>query len=49
MRADGIFSGISEGWLEIAIDRILPFDDFAEAQRALEARETKGKVLLSLG
>ena len=48
MRADGIFSGISEGWLKIAIDRILPFDDFAEAQRALEARETKGKVLLSL-
>lgn len=48
MRADGIFSGISEGWLEIVIDRILPFDDFAEAQRALEARETKGKVLLSL-
>ncbi len=49
MRADAIFNGISEGWLEIAIDRILPFDDFSEAQRALEARETKGKVLLSLG
>ena len=48
MRADGIFDGIREGWLEIAIDRVLPFDDFAEAQRALEARETKGKVLLSL-
>ena len=34
--------------LEIAIDRILPFDEFAEAQRTLESRETKGKVLLSL-
>ena len=48
MRADGIFRGISEGWLEISVDRILPFDDFAKAQGALEARETKGKVLLSL-
>ena len=49
MRADGIIRGINEGWLEIAIDRILPLDDFAQAQRALEARETMGKVLLSLG
>ena len=48
MRADAIFSGIREGWLEISVDRILPFDDFAKAQGALEARETKGKVLLSL-
>ena len=48
MRANGIYDGINEGWLKIAIDRVLGFDDYAEAQRVLEDRENKGKVLLEI-
>ena len=46
--ANGIYDGINEGWLKIAIDRVLGFDDYAEAQRVLEDRENKGKVLLEV-
>ena len=46
MRAGEIFDGILEGWLKVAIDRVLPFEDYAEAQRVLEERENMGKVLL---
>jgi NADPH2:quinone reductase len=46
MRARQIFEGILEGWLKVTIDRILPLDDYAEAQRVLEDRENMGKVLL---
>ena len=48
MRANGIYDGINEGWLKIAIDRVLGFDDYAEAQRVLENRENIGKVLLEV-
>jgi NADPH2:quinone reductase len=45
-RAADIFTGIREGWLTFAIDRKLPLAQAADAQRALEARETSGKLLL---
>ena len=48
MRADDIYKGIQEGWLKITIDRVLPFTDYTEAQRVLEDRENKGKVLLKV-
>jgi len=48
MRADAIYAGIDEGWLTVTIDRVLPFEDFAEAHRVLEERENKGKVLLKV-
>lgn len=48
MRMDDIYRGIEEGWLRVTIDRTLPFAQYAEAHRALEARETKGKVLLEV-
>ncbi len=45
-QARDLFGGILDGWLKISIDRVLPFEDYAEAQRVLEDRENMGKVLL---
>jgi NADPH2:quinone reductase len=45
-RAADVFTGIKEGWLTFAIDRKLPLAQAADAHRALEARETSGKLLL---
>jgi NADPH:quinone reductase len=45
-RARDVFDWIASGKLNIHIDRTLPLEQAAEAQRALEARETSGKVLL---
>ena len=41
---------IATGWeseLTIAIDRVVPLDQVADAHRALESRATSGKVLLA--
>ena len=46
MRANDVLTGVREGWLKFALDRALPLAQAAEAQRALEARETSGKLLL---
>jgi NADPH2:quinone reductase len=45
-RANDIFQWIESGYLKLRIDREVPLRDAAEAHRALEARETTGKVLL---
>jgi NADPH2:quinone reductase len=45
-RARDVFDGIASGALKLRIDREVPLRDAAEAHRALEARETTGKVLL---
>lgn len=45
-RAHDLFSLIESGKLHVRIDRKVPLADVAEAHRALEARETSGKVLL---
>ena len=45
-RAHEIFNWIREGKLHVRIDRQMPLAEAAAAQRALEARETAGKVLL---
>lgn len=45
-RAGAVLGWIAEGKLRLSIDREVPLADAAEAHRALEARETKGKVLL---
>ena len=47
-RTDELFGLVCEGRLEVAIDRILPLPDAAEAHRILEGRETRGKLLLRL-
>jgi NADPH2:quinone reductase len=45
-RAADLFAGVRAGWLTVTIDRILPLDQAADAHRALEGRETSGKLLL---
>jgi NADPH2:quinone reductase len=45
-RAGELFDWLREKKLSVRIDRELPLKDVAEAHRALESRETTGKVLL---
>jgi NADPH2:quinone reductase len=45
-RAGELFTWIAGKQLSVQIDRELPLADADEAHRALEARETAGKVLL---
>jgi NADPH2:quinone reductase len=45
-RAGEVLGWIAEGKLRLSIDRELPLADAADAHRALEGRETTGKVLL---
>lgn len=45
-RANAVITGIREGWLRLTIDRKLPLAEAATAHRALEARNTSGKLLL---
>jgi NADPH2:quinone reductase len=45
-RADAVLGWIRDGSLRLRIDRAVPLAKAAEAHRALEARETTGKVIL---
>jgi NADPH2:quinone reductase len=45
-RAGDLFAWIGAGELQVRIDQVFPLRDAAEAHRYLEARQTKGKVLL---
>ena len=45
-RADDLFEWIAAGTLKLRIDRTFPLQDAADAHRALEGRQTTGKVLL---
>lgn len=45
-RAEFVLSAVEAGWLKVAIDRRLPLAAAADAHRAIEGRETHGKVLL---
>lgn len=45
-RANEVLGWVSDGSLRVRIDRELPLEKAAEAQRALESRATRGKVLL---
>jgi len=45
-RTGEIFGWIAEGKLRLSIDREMPLDQARDAHRALEGRETTGKVLL---
>ena len=46
MRASAVLTAIALGELKVRIDRAFPLADAAEAHRHLEARATRGKVLL---
>ncbi len=45
-RAADVLGAVASGALSIAIDRVLPLADAAEAHRLLESRATSGKLLL---
>jgi NADPH2:quinone reductase len=45
-RAGDVLGWVAEGKLKLSIDREMPLEQAAEAHRALEGRETTGKVLL---
>jgi NADPH2:quinone reductase len=47
-RTDELFSWLGAGKLSVRVDREVPLKDVAEAHRALESRETTGKVLLKI-
>jgi len=47
-RADAVFSMARDGRLAVAIDRVLPLEQAAEAHRLIEGRATAGKVLLEI-
>jgi len=48
-RAKDVMEGITAGWLRLRVDRVFPLEQAAEAHRALENRQTMGKVLLATG
>jgi NADPH2:quinone reductase len=48
-RAGEVLGAVARGALRVRIDRTVPLADAAAAHRALEARETSGKILLSPG
>jgi NADPH2:quinone reductase len=45
-RSNALFGWMAAGQLNVRIDRSFPLTDAASAQRYMEGRETKGKVLL---
>jgi NADPH2:quinone reductase len=47
-RAGELFAWLAEKKLSVRVDREVPLKDVAEAHRALESRETIGKVLLKI-
>jgi NADPH2:quinone reductase len=48
-RATDLFAALDAGGLDVTIDRVLPLADAAAAHRVLEARESRGKLLLAIG
>jgi len=47
-RSEAVFNWLQEGALKLRLDRVLPLGEAADAHRALEGRETAGKVLLEI-
>lgn len=47
-RAGDLFDWISAGQLSVRIDKTFPLEEAAEAHRHMEARQSKGKVLLGM-
>ncbi|MGR6998285.1 quinone oxidoreductase family protein [Yinghuangia aomiensis] len=48
-KANDVWTGVREGWLEPRLHAVLPLAQAGDAQRMLESRATTGKVLLATG
>lgn len=46
MRSGDVLKALTEGWLKLTIDKVLPLADAAKAHEALEDRKTVGKIIL---
>jgi NADPH:quinone reductase len=46
-RAEAVLRWMSRGELKVRVDRVVPLSKAADAHRALESRQTSGKVLLA--
>jgi NADPH2:quinone reductase len=49
VRAAELFSLVGQRRLEVALEKSFPLAEAAEAHRHLEARRTRGKLLLDVG
>ena len=47
-RAQDLFGALAGGNLRVTVDRVFPLGDAADAHRALEARASRGKLLLAV-
>lgn len=48
-RADALFAGLQDGWLEGRISEVMPLADAGKAHAKLQSRETIGKIVLDAG
>ncbi|HEY5367178.1 MAG TPA: quinone oxidoreductase [Casimicrobiaceae bacterium] len=48
-RADDLFAAVAQRRLQVTIDQVLPLAQAGDAHRRIEARETRGKLLLDTG
>jgi NADPH2:quinone reductase len=48
MRANALFGWLEDGSVKIRINHTFPLADAGKAHRALEARQTTGKVILEV-
>ncbi|MGR3279705.1 quinone oxidoreductase family protein [Acaryochloris marina NIES-2412] len=46
MRAESVFTGIREGWLDLKAETVLPLSEAVQAHEMLENRSSKGKIVL---
>lgn len=46
-RANDVFAWTASGELQVTIDKVFPLEQAAAAHRAMESRQTRGKILLS--
>jgi NADPH2:quinone reductase len=42
-----VLKGVSEGWLKLRIEHVLPLSEAAKAHEILEGRHSIGKIVLT--
>ncbi len=46
LRADAVFAGVRDGWLQLKAQTVLPLSEAVKAHEMLENRSSKGKIVL---